>query len=87
MKLVEYTEGRGKNGRRVEGTKLMLFDTLRGLELHLGKHLRLFTQEHEHELEPNSNPLLELLKFFARPMVSDSELDQAISALDEVAPQ
>jgi hypothetical protein len=85
MKVVEYTESRGQNARRVKGTKLALSDTLGALEL-LGTHLRLFTQEHQHEVEPDSD--LKLWRVFLRGnQLSDSELDDAVSALDEVAPQ
>ena len=42
----EYTEGRGKDARKVKRTKFKLVDKIRSLEL-LGKHLKLFTERIE----------------------------------------
>ena len=42
----EYTEGRGKDARKVKRTKFKLADKIRALEL-LGKYLKLFTERVE----------------------------------------
>ena len=42
----EYTEGRGKDARKVKRTKFKLTDKIRALEL-LGKYLKLFTERIE----------------------------------------
>ncbi len=42
----EYTEGRGKDARKVKRTKFKLVDKIRSLDL-LGRHLKLFTDRIE----------------------------------------
>ena len=42
----EYTEGRGKDARKIKRTKFKLADKIRALEL-LGKYLKLFTERVE----------------------------------------
>lgn len=58
-----YTEGRGEDAREIKRTKFKLADKRGSLEL-LGKHLKLFTDRHEHHLdldELSDNQLLDLL--------------------------
>jgi phage terminase small subunit len=58
-----YTEGRGEDTREIKRTKFKLADKRGSLEL-LGKHLKLFTDRHEHHLdldELSDNQLLDLL--------------------------